>query len=60
MNKSVIIHLGVEAAALAALGALTALGGMDWHALGMWAPIVVSGVSITTSAAHKYLDKYTK
>jgi len=60
MNKSVLIHVAVEAAALGALGALTALGGMDWSALGMWAPIVVSGVSIATSAAHKFLDPYTK
>ena len=60
MNKSVIVHVAVEAGALAVLGALTALNGMSWADLGMYAPIVASGVSIATSAAHKYLDKYTK
>lgn len=60
MNKSVVLHVAIEAAALAALGALTALNGMSWADLGMYAPIVASAVSIATSAAHKYLDKYAK
>lgn len=60
MNKNIIIHVALEAGALAALGALQAVGAMDWSALGMYAPLVVSGVSIATSAAHKYLDKYAK
>lgn len=60
MNKSTIIHIAVEAGALAALGALEALGHLNLSQLGVYAPLVISGVSIATSAAHKLLDQYTK
>lgn len=58
MNKQTYIHVGVEVGALAILGALTGLAGFSFSELGVYAPLAVSAVSILTSVAHKYLDKY--
>lgn len=55
---SVLLHFGVEAGTLGLMAILTWAGTINFAEFGVYAPIVVSAISIGTSLAHKYLDQY--